>query len=166
MIETPRLIITKLSMDMAEAIHLNSLDEDMVQFVPDEVFRTIDEAEKAIEFLMSRYENEEGPWVYPILTKTQINIGYIQVVKWEKDWEIGFHVAKAYTKQGYASEALRAFLPFIAQEKQLTKIWGICLMENHASIRVLMNCDFKEVSRGDGVYQGKQKKIITFVWNK
>ena len=38
-IETERLIITEFTMDMAEAVHLNSLDEDNRRFVPDEVLR-------------------------------------------------------------------------------------------------------------------------------
>lgn len=40
-IKTERLIITEFTMDMAEAVHLNSLDEDNRRFVPDEVFETI-----------------------------------------------------------------------------------------------------------------------------
>ena len=40
-IETPRLLITQFRMDMAEAVHLNSLDTDTRQFVPDEVFETV-----------------------------------------------------------------------------------------------------------------------------
>ena len=32
--ETERLIITEFTMDMAEAVHLNSLDEDNRRFVP------------------------------------------------------------------------------------------------------------------------------------
>ena len=43
-IETERLIITELSMDMAKDLHLNSLDEDNRRFVPDEVFETVEEA--------------------------------------------------------------------------------------------------------------------------
>ena len=34
-IETERLIIIELNMDMAEAVHKNSLDEDNRRFVPD-----------------------------------------------------------------------------------------------------------------------------------
>ena len=34
-IETERLIITTFTMDMAEAVHLNSLDEDNRRFVPE-----------------------------------------------------------------------------------------------------------------------------------
>ena len=34
-IETERLLITELNMDMVEAVHKNSLDEDNRRFVPD-----------------------------------------------------------------------------------------------------------------------------------
>ena len=51
-IETERLIITEFTMDMAEAVHLNSLDEDNRRFVPDEVFETAEEAADTVGFLM------------------------------------------------------------------------------------------------------------------
>ena len=47
-IETERLIITEFTLDMAESVHINSLDEDNRRFVPDEVFETIDEAKETI----------------------------------------------------------------------------------------------------------------------
>ena len=40
-IETERLVITEFSPEMAEDVHLNSLDEDNRRFVPDEVFETV-----------------------------------------------------------------------------------------------------------------------------
>ena len=43
-IETARLLITEFTMDMAQAVHLNSLDEDNRRFVPDEVFETVEAA--------------------------------------------------------------------------------------------------------------------------
>ena len=43
-LETKRLIITEFTPDMAESVHLNSLDADNRRFVPDEVFETVEEA--------------------------------------------------------------------------------------------------------------------------
>ena len=51
-IETERLIIIEMNMDMAEAVHKNSLDEDNTRFIPDEVFYTIKEASDTITYLM------------------------------------------------------------------------------------------------------------------
>ena len=47
LVETERLIITEMTMDMAMDIHKNSLDEDTRRFVPDEVFETLEDAKAA-----------------------------------------------------------------------------------------------------------------------
>ena len=62
-IETERLIITEFTMDMAEDVHLNSLDEDNRRFVPDEVFETVEEAADTVGFLMGVYKKGDGPRV-------------------------------------------------------------------------------------------------------
>ena len=91
-IETDRLIITEFTMDMAQAVHENSLDEDNRRFVPDEVFETLEEARETIEFLISVYGTNDGPQVHPVITKKDgKNIGYVQMVPMEDGtWEIGY----------------------------------------------------------------------------
>lgn len=164
-IETERLIITEFKPEMAQVVHENSLDEDNRRFVPDEVFETVDDAKETIEFLMSRYESEGGPFVYPIITKNDENIGYVQLVPIDEGWEIGYHIAKDYTKKGYATEAVQAFLPYIAERKSLNNIWGICLKENVASVKVMEKCGFENVFIGEGNYQGEKREIVKNVWN-
>ena len=81
-IETERLIITEMTMDMAMDVHNNSLDEDIRRFVPDEVFETIEEAQETIEFIMSQYGSVDGPLIYALVTKEDDkNIGYVQLVR-------------------------------------------------------------------------------------
>ncbi|MBP3604205.1 MAG: GNAT family N-acetyltransferase [Lachnospiraceae bacterium] len=161
-IETERLVITEFDLSMAEDVHKNSLDEDTRRFVPDEVFETVEEAKETIEFLMSCYETGEGPLVYPILIKGGANIGYVQLVPIEEGFEVGYHVAKKYTGQGYATEALLALIQFAKSEKNLDKIYGICVSDNVASKRVLEKCGFKKEYEGVGDYQGESMKIARY----
>ena len=163
-IETQRLIITEFTPSMAESVHLNSLDEDNRRFVPDEVIETVDEASQTLEFLMSVYETEKGPLVYPVLLKDGTNIGYVQLVPKCEDYEIGYHIAKKYTRRGYATEALKAFLGYIFKEKNISKVYGICLAENIASERVMEKCAFIKESEGEGEYQGESKNIAKYVF--
>ena len=94
-IKTERLEITEFTLDMAQAVCENSLDDDNRKFNPDEVFETIEDAEETIEFLMSVYENGDGPLVYPVLLSNGTNIGYVQAVPMDDGkWEIGYHIAK------------------------------------------------------------------------
>lgn len=113
MIKTERLCITEFTLDMVEAAHLNSLDEDNRKFNPDEVFETKEDAQDTVEFLMNAYETGVGPLVYPVLLADgTTNIGYVQIVPMDDgNFEVGYHIAKIYTGNGYATEAVKSFLP-------------------------------------------------------
>lgn len=165
-IETDRLIITEFTMDMAEVVQENSLDEDNKRFVPDEVWETVEETKEVLEYLISKYGTYEGPLVYTIIVKDdKCNVGYVQLCPLEDGkWEIGYHIAKKYTGNGYAVEALKAFLPVIAKEVGISEIYGICLADNKASCAVMNKCNFKNIFSGKGLYQGVKREIVKNVW--
>lgn len=162
-IETKRLIIAKFTMDMAQAVHLNSLDEDNRRFVPDEVFETVEDAADTVGFLMSVYENGDGPLVYPVLLKDGTYIGYVQAVPFDDGtWEVGYHIGGNFTKQGYATEAVNAFLPVIMPKLGIRRITGICLADNKASAKVMERCGFVKEFEGIGPYQGEERRICRY----
>ena len=165
-IKTERLTITKFSQSMARSVYENSQDEDNRRFVPDEVYESSEEARKAIEFLMSRYDSTDGPFVYPIIKNDDgENIGYVQLCKLDDGaWEIGYHIAKRFTGMGYATEAVKAFLPVMAKKLNIKEVFGICLAENIASVRVLGKCGFVQIYQGIGNYQGNEAEIVKTVW--
>ena len=166
-IETARLTITKFDKSMVEAVHINSLDEDNRRFVPDEVFETVEDATETVEFLMGVYEGGDGPLVYPVLLKDGTYIGYVQAVPFgDGTWEIGYHIGGNYTKQGYATEAVNAFLPVIMGQIGITQITGICLAENKASVKVMERCGFAKLYEGVGNYQGQERLICRYVYEK
>lgn len=162
-IETERLTITEFTMDMAEAVHLNSLDEDNRRFVPDEVFETVEEAAETVAFLMGCYTSMEGPLVYPVVRKDGTYVGYVQAVPFDDGtWEIGYHIGGNHTKQGYATEAVKAFLPVILPKLGITEIAGICLADNKASVKVMERCGFTKEFEGVGLYQGEDRRICKY----
>ena len=164
-IETNRLIITNFSLNMANAVHKNSLDEDTRRFLPDEVFETTEDAANAIDFLISQYDKPDGPQVHPILLKDQTNIGYVQTVPADGGiWEIGYHIANQFTGKGYATEAVTAFLPVIMKQLEIKKIYGICDADNLASCKVLEKCGFNLEYEGPGLYQGKSRQIKKYFY--
>ena len=164
-IKTQRLTIKTFSLDMAQSDYENSQDDDTRRFIPDEVYESVDEACEAIEFFISRYASADGPFVYPIITNEGgQNIGYVQLCQIDGGaWEIGYHIAKQFTGQGYATEAVKAFLPVMAKKLNIKEVYGICLAENTASVRVLEKCVFVQIYKGSGNYQGKESEIIKFV---
>ena len=159
LIETERLLITEFTPDMAQVVRDNSLDEDNKRFVPDEVWKTVEETEETLKFLISQYGSFDGPLVYPIILKeTKENIGYVQLCPIDDGkWEIGYHIAKKYTGNGYATEAVKEFLPVIAKQVNISEIYGICLAENEASLAVMRKCGFENLFTGIGLYQGAER---------
>lgn len=165
-IETDRLIITEFTLDMAQAVQENSIDEDNKKFVPDEVWETVQEACETLNFLISQYGSFNGPLVYPIIVKkTQENIGYVQLCPIDNSkWEIGYHIGKKYTGNGYATEAVKAFLPVISKQVGISEIYGISLLDNKASLAVMRKCGFINIFSGKGKYQGVYRNIVKNVW--
>ena len=167
-IETERLVIREFTPDMAQVVCENSQDEDTGRFVPDEVFETVEDAKEAIAFLAAQYGRTDGPLAYPVLTKQGgTNIGYVQIVPiGGGEWEIGYHIAKKHTGNGYATEAVKAFLPVAAEMTGVNEVQGICLADNKASKQVLLKCGFIPVFEGTGDYQGEKRVIFRSVWTK
>ena len=167
-IKSSRLTITTFSSDMAQSVYENSRDDDTRRFVPDEVYNSVEEAREAIEFLISRYDSTDGPFVYSIITNDGgKNIGYVQLCQLELEegaWEIGYHIAKNFTGKGYATEAVKAFLSAMAKKLNIKEVYGICLAENLASVRVLEKCGFTQIYQGFGNYQGKEEQITKTIW--
>ena len=166
-IKTERLFITKFTLEMAEAVHLNSLDEDNRKFNPDEVFETLEDAKDTVEFLMSVYDNGDGSLVYPVVLLDGTNIGYVQAVPMDDgNWEIGYHIGKNYTGKGYATEAVKAFLPVILDQLNITEMLGICVVENKASVKVMEKTGFVKEFEGMGSYQGEDREICRYTYYK
>ena len=117
---------------------------------------------------MGRYVSGEGPLVYPALLKESgAYIGYVQAVPMEDGaWEIGYHIGKRYTCRGYASEAVAAFLPDVMRRLGIGSIAGVCAAENAASRRVMEKSGFALAYEGLGDYQGKQRKICRYLYER
>ena len=111
--------------------------------------------------IIKNYDSEDGPFVYAIIRKEdKANIGYVQLVKIDDGWEIGYHIAKEYTRCGYATEAVNLFLQYLKNNTNLKEIYGVALASNKASRRVLEKCGFNLIFEGVSLYQGKRRKII------
>jgi len=163
-IETERLVITELTMDMAESLHLISLDDDNRRFVPDEVIKTVEEAAETIAYLRECYHTGDGPLVYAVTHKNGTLTGYVQAVPLGNEWEIGYHIGADFTRRGYATEAVKAFLPAIMHQLGIKTMLGVCLADNAASVKVMERCGFVKQFEGNDNYQGELRHVCRFLY--
>ena len=166
-IKTERLLITHFDESMITSVHFNSLDEDNREFVPDEVFETVEKAQDAVRFLMQCYSKNSGPFVYSVLLlASNENIGYVQAVPLKKGgWEIGYHIAQKHVGNGYATEAVSAFIPVIMKLLGISEIWGVCRVDNIASCRVLEKLGFELKERVVENYHGKKHEVCKYLYS-
>ena len=114
--------------------------------------------------LIECYQGDDGPFVYAVIRNSdKTNIGYVQLIQIEEGWEIGYHIAQKYCGNGYATEAVSLFLQYLKDNKKINRIYGIALMDNKASHRVLEKNGFTLIFEGEGPYQGKQRNIIKMI---
>jgi RimJ/RimL family protein N-acetyltransferase len=52
----------------------------------------------------------------------------------------------------------------MAKKLNIKEVYGICLAENLASVRVLEKCGFTQIYQGSGNYQGREVQIIKTIW--
>ena len=164
LINNNHISIVYLEENMSYDVWQNSLDEDNRKFVPDEVFETLEEAQEVVKALIDSYSHEDGPFIYAVIRNIDsANLGYVQLVKINEGYEIGYHIAKRYTGHGYATEAVNLFLDYLKNNSNLKEIYGVALATNKASRRVLEKTGFRLYFEGMDLYQGKRRKIIKTV---
>ena len=166
LIKNDILSIVQMDETMYYDVHKNSLDENNRRFVPDEVFETLEDATEVVNFIIERYQSEDGPFIYAVIrNEDNANIGYVQLVPIEEGWEVGYHIAQKYCGNGYATRALSLFTEYVKQHTNIRKLYGIALALNKASRRVLEKNGFELIFEGTGLYQGKKRKIIKTIKN-
>lgn len=141
-------------MAVAGDIQRQSRDESTRRFLPDEVFDTLAEAQKTVRALIEAYQSPDGPYVYAVVRKDGLLVGYVQLCRVDEGWEIGYHMGEEHRGQGYATESVRAFLPAMMEALALRQVWGVVDERNAASCRVLEKCGFILVERGKGLDHG------------
>jgi [ribosomal protein S5]-alanine N-acetyltransferase len=139
-LETPRLLLRKLTIEDAQDIFAYASDPDVSRYVTWETHRTIEDSIKFIQFAMQRYEKEPiGTWGI-VMKETNRLIGTCDYFNWDpkhRRAEIGYVLAKQYWNQGLMTEAIREVIRYGFETMQLNRIEAQCFMENIASERVM-----------------------------
>ena len=155
------LSIVKMDPSMAFDVWQNSLDDNNRRFVPDEVFETLEDAQEVVAQIVESYKSIDGPFIYAVIRNSDSkNLGYVQLVKIDDGFEIGYHIAMPYCGNGYATRAVKLFLEYLKEDTKLKEVYGIALADNYASRKVLEKNGFELFFEGSGLYQGNTKEIV------
>ncbi|MDE5737670.1 MAG: GNAT family N-acetyltransferase [Oscillospiraceae bacterium] len=139
-IRSPRLLVRRFTSadgnDFAEIL----TDSETVFYEPYEVFtqeQAIAEAEKfSHDERFFAVEHQE--------TGKMIGKLYFSNQSFSNTYEIGYTFNRQYWNQGYASEAVRAFLQYAFTETQVTRICAIANVKNKRSCHLLEKLEFQK----------------------
>jgi len=158
---TDRLALRHFTLDDTEEIFRFSQEESLKKWIPNQVYASLDEARETLEFLISRYKNDEYPYVLAVETKEGVLVGHAGLSEIAGGIEIGYAIGEQFQRRGYAAEAVRAFAAWGKARFGLTEIYGVVKTGNAASIGVLEKAGF--ICRGTdtkGAFDKPDRRII------
>ena len=142
-IETPRLILRKMTMQDAMDVYHYARDPEVARHVLWDAHQSIWETRAYIRFLLYQYRNgEPGSWGI-VLKETGRVVGTIGYMSYSPDnstVEIGYSLSRELWGKGLMTEALDAVIAETFRVLQLHRIEAMHFTDNPASGRVMAKC--------------------------
>ncbi len=140
MTETERLWLREYREDDAAAfLQLNS-NPEVLRFTGDQPITSLDEAVAVLRAhpIADYQKHGFGRWAC-ILKSSGQHIGFagLKLLPELGEVEVGYRFLPEYWGQGLASEAAIAAVTYGFEQVRLTRIIGLVMPDNHASVRVL-----------------------------
>lgn len=140
LIDTPTLMIRKVTKNDAEDMYSYASNNDVTKYVTWDTHKSIADTVEFIQFVLGQYESNKLAPLAIEHKETGRFIGTIDLFSWSqthKSAEIGYVISPDYWGQGITTEAAKALIEFGFNEMELVRIQAKCFVENHASQRVM-----------------------------
>ncbi len=142
-LETPRLMLRRLTMRDAQDIFAYSRDPEVARHVLWSAHRTIFDTRAYLRFILRQYRERE-PSSYGIVLKATGRvigtIGFMSYSQENSTVEVGYSLARSAWNQGYMTEALRAVLRLSFEDMRIHRVEAQHEVDNPASGAVMRKC--------------------------
>ena len=164
---TRSLLLRPLTLEDADIAYALSNEEPARKWLSSEVYRDVAHASSVIQFLIRQQSDPGdprlGPYVLAIERKAQAGlIGHVSLSPLDRDVEVGFGVALAYQRRGFASEAVTAMCAWTFETFHLPRIIAVAAAENTASCRTLANSGFVHQETKLFKFQGAERVVEVY----
>ena len=142
-LETPRLILRRMTMRDAQDVFLYSKDEEVARHVLWSAQKDISEAKEYLRYMARRYRNDE-PSSWGIIEKKTGRlvgtIGYMTYSEENNSVEVGYSLARWLWNGGYMTEALSRVIEHTFEAMEINRIEAQHEITNPSSGRVMEKC--------------------------
>lgn len=139
--DTEHLSVRRFEPEDAVLLYENHLEEEIKEWIPNESYANIEEAQGAIDFYRSCVNNKHLPYVLAVeLKETGELIGDTGVNEVEgnpQEVEIGYSICKKHSGKGYATEIVKAMTEFIISTFGINVLYGRVMNGNSASVKIM-----------------------------
>jgi ribosomal-protein-alanine N-acetyltransferase len=146
-LETERMELVRPDASQAEDFLKMRGDPEVMRYIPRPIAQNIDDVLAWLQIIDEYLEkNEKINWgMRHKESNTVIGmIGFPNIDKEHARAEVGYSVSKAWQRQGYTQEALKAVLHYGFQVMKLHSICAITDAENEASGKLLLKAGFRK----------------------
>lgn len=157
--ETKRLIIDKLRKE-DKVDYFNNISHD--KRVLDTFICTYQESIDNFNF--DDYLDRKGIFAIRLKENGKL-IGILTEFLVEgKAIEIGYGIGSNYWNNGYVTEAVEAFIPYLFNERGFDTVYASCFIDNPASKRVMekVGMTYSHINYGELEYLGKSRDLIYY----
>lgn len=153
-LETPRLVLRRMTMADAEDIFVYGRDPEVSRHVLWDAYRNVGEARAYLRYIQRQYRaGDPSSWGI-VLKESGRLIGTIGFMWWNRECrsaEVGYSLSRAHWNRGLMTEALGAVLRFGFDEMDLHRVEAQHEVDNPASGRVMEKVGMKK----EGVLRGR-----------
>ena len=146
-LETPRLILRRITMKDAQDIFAYSKDPEVARHVLWDAQKDLSEAKEYCRFMMRRYR-QDLPSSWGIIDKASGRlagtIGYMEYREEHGSVEVGYSLARHMWNGGYMTEALRRVIAYTFEAMDVNRIEAQHELDNPSSGRVMEKCGMKK----------------------
>ena len=134
---TDRLVLRRPSLGDAPAVYEYGRDPDVTRYMTFPTHQSRADAESFLAACGPRWDaGQEYCWLIALRDQGRV-IGAISARVRGHATDIGYVLARAHWRQGYATEASRAVVAWAAECPETYRVWAVCDVENAASAHVL-----------------------------
>ena len=166
-LETERLILTKITEEHAEDMYEYSCDPDVTRYLTWSCHASVGQTQRYIKLLQKKYaDGTFNDWGV-VLKETGKFIGtcgYTSFDFEEAQAEMGYVLAKPYWGKGYAAEAVKCAMKYAIDNFGIKGFHAKHMEGNDASGRVMQKCGmkFEGMFRHSMFIKGEFKNIVVY----
>lgn len=142
-LETPRLILRRITLRDARDIYEYGRDPEVARFVLWDAYTSVSEARSYIRFMIRKYHSgEPSSWCIEWKETGEVigTIGYMWIQHEHGSAEVGYSLSHPFWNRGIMTEALKAVLKYSFDSLHLNRIEAQHETLNPASGAVMRKC--------------------------